>query len=227
MRKTYLSASLMCMDLLRVEEQLEILNRRLDWLHFDIMDGHFCKNLSLPPAFLKAIRKKTELPIDVHIMATQPNDFIPEIAASGATSISVHAETINTDAFRTFQQIQSLGCKVGLVLNPATRIEENIYLLDRVDLLTIMTVDIGFAGQKFISEMFEKIRTARKLREERNFHYMIQIDVGCKKEYYRRLYQEGADIFIVGNAGLFSLDKDLQKACFKLHMQFEAAINGE
>lgn len=226
-RNTYISVSLMCMDFLRVGEQLEILNRNFDGLHFDIMDGHFCKNLSLSPAFLRAIRNKSDLPIDVHIMATDPGDFIEDIARAGATSISVHAETINTDAFRTFRQIRELGCKVGLVLNPATRLEETIYLLGEVDLLTIMTVDVGFVGQKFIFEMLDKIRTAKQMRESRDYHYLIQIDGGCKKDYYRQLYLAGADAYIVGNAGLFSLDKDLQKASDEMHRQFDEATGGE
>lgn len=217
----------MCMDFLKVGEQLEVLNHNFDGLHFDIMDGHFCKNLSLSPAFLRAIRKKTDLPVDVHIMATEPGDFIEEIGRAGATSISVHAETINTDAFRTFRKIKELGCKVGLVLNPATTLEENRYLLGEVDLLTIMTVDIGFAGQKFILEMLDKIRTAKQMRESKGYHYLIQIDGGCRADYYRQLYLAGADAYIVGNAGLFSLDENLQKASDKMHRQFAEAIYGE
>lgn len=226
MRNTFISVSLMCMDFLHVQQQIEIFNRNLDGLHFDIMDGHFCKNLALSPAFLRAVRSVTDLPIDVHIMAQQPGDFIEEVAKAGATSISLHAETVNSDAFRSFQQIQSLGCKVGLVLNPATTLESVIYMLGRVDILTIMTVDVGFAGQAFITEMLEKIRLARKLREEHHFHYIIQIDGGCRQEYYKPLYDAGADAFIVGNAGLFSLSPDLQEACTMMRRHVLAGING-
>lgn len=222
-----MAVSLMCMDFLHVQEQVEVFNRNFDGLHFDIMDGHFCKNLTFSPAFLRAVRSVTDLPIDVHVMATHPSDFIAEIAAAGATSISVHAETINTDAFRVFQLIRSLGCKVGLVLNPATTLESVSYMLDRVDILTVMTVDAGFAGQKFIPEMLEKIRLARKLREEKKYHYVIQIDGGCRKDYYKPLYEAGADAYIVGNAGLFSLSPDLQTACDIMHSQFRAAVNGD
>lgn len=227
MRKVYHSVSLMCMDFLRVQEQVEVFNRNFDGLHFDVMDGHYCKNLALSPAFLQAVRSVTDLPIDVHIMATTPSDFIPAIAEAGATCISVHAETINTDAFRTFQLIRSLGCKVGLVLNPATTLESVSYMLDRIDLLTIMTVDVGFAGQKFIMEMLDKIRLARDLREQKQYHYLIQIDGGCRKDYYKQLYDAGADAYIVGNAGLFSLSENLQTACDIMHSQFEAAVGGD
>ena len=221
------SVSLMCMDFLNVQSQLEVLNRNFDGLHFDIMDGHFCKNLALSPSFLRAVRQATNLHIDVHIMATHPNDFIAEIAAAGATSISVHAEAINTDAFRIFSQIHDLGCKIGLVLNPATTLEDVTYLLGRVDILTIMTVDVGFAGQKFIMEMLDKIRLASQLREERGYHYIIQVDGGCKMDYYRLLNEAGAEAYIVGNAGLFSLDEDLQTACDKMRRQFSEAICGD
>ena len=112
--------SLMCMDLGKMNEQFEVLDRHIDLYHVDIMDGHFCKNMALTPGILKAFRQHTGKEIDVHLMTTNPSDWIEMCAQAGATYISPHAETINTDAFRTMQLIDSLGCKRGVVLNPAT-----------------------------------------------------------------------------------------------------------
>lgn len=219
--------SLMCMDLGKIKEQFAVMDKHVDLYHVDIMDGHFCKNMALTPGILKTFREKTDTEIDVHLMTTNPSDWIEMCAKAGATYISPHAETINTDAFRTMQLIDSLGCKRGVVLNPATPLSYVESYLEYIDLLTIMTVDIGFAGQKFIDQMYEKIRQAKKLREERGYHYKIQIDGHCNKENYRQLVEAGADVLIVGNAGLFGLDKNLECACEKMKAEFEQCMLNE
>ena len=155
--KPMFNPSLMCMDLLNIKEQLQILNTRADFFHVDIMDGHYVKNITLSPDFCRAIRPVCQIPLDCHLMVTTPDDFIEPLAKAGAGYICPHAETINADAFRIVNKIHSLGCKVGVVLNPATPvsyIRHYIHLLDKV---TVMTVDPGFAGQPFIREMLEKI----------------------------------------------------------------------
>ena len=214
----------MCMDLGKMKEQFEVMDRHVDLYHVDIMDGHFCKNMALTPGILKNCREYTDTPIDVHLMTTNPADWIEMCAKAGATYISPHAETINTDAFRTMNLIRSLGCKTGVVLNPATPLSFVESYLDRVDLLTIMTVDIGFAGQEFIDEMYPKIREACALREKKGYHYQIQIDGHCYRENYRQIVEAGADILIVGNAGLFGLHSDLETACREMKSQFERAM---
>ncbi|MBC5581897.1 allulose-6-phosphate 3-epimerase [Anaerofilum sp. BX8] len=227
MKREYLSPSLMCMDFLHAEEQLKIFEKNFDALHFDIMDGHFCKNLALSPAFLRVVSSTCNLPVDAHLMATKPDDFLVDaVAEAGASCISLHAETINRDGFRMMNKIEKLGCKKGLVLNPSTPLDCIKYLLGRIDLLTVMTVDVGFAGQSFIFEMLDKIREARRMREENGWHYLIQVDGGCRQEYYRMLHDAGAEAYILGNAGLFSLDPDLQIACNKMRRQFSTAIAG-
>ena len=212
--------SLMCMDLGKIKEQFEVMDKHIDLYHVDIMDGHFCKNMALTPGILKAFRDYTDTEIDVHLMTTNPSDWIEMCAKAGATYISPHAETINTDAFRTMQLIDSLGCKRGVVLNPATPLNYVESYLEYIDMLTIMTVDIGFAGQKFIDQMYEKIRQAKALRDEKGYHYKIQIDGHCNKENYRQLAEAGADVLVVGNAGLFGLDQDLETACNKMQAEF-------
>jgi D-allulose-6-phosphate 3-epimerase len=217
----------MCMDFGKMKEQFEIMDRHVDLYHVDIMDGHFCRNMALTPGIMKCCRDYTKKDMDVHLMTTNPSDWIEMCAQAGATYISPHAETINTDAFRTMNRIRDLGCKCGVVLNPATPLSYVEPYLDYIDLLTIMTVDIGFAGQNFIGQMYRKIEEAKALREEKGYHYLIQIDGHCNRENYRKIMEAGADIMIVGNAGLFGLDRDLETACRKMENEFEKCMMAE
>jgi len=219
------SPSLMCMDFLNMREQLEILNERTDILHVDIMDGHFCKNITLSPDLVKTFRKVATIPMDCHLMTTNPGDWIEVLAAAGATYISPHAETINVNAFRTWNLIEKLGCKTGVVLNPATPLSFVEPYLNRIDLLTLMTVDVGFAGQPFIEEMLEKIRLAKQWREERGYKYEIQIDGACNPRTYKKLTEAGADILVMGSSGLFGMDEDLNKAIDKMHQDYETSMH--
>lgn len=222
--KAEFAVSLMCMDFLKIQEQIEILNNRMDMYHVDIMDGHYCKNITLSPDMIKTFDKVAKIPMDVHLMTTNPGDWIELVAKAGATYISPHAETINTDAFRLLNLIESLGCKTGVVLNPATPISYVEPYLNRIDLLTIMSVDVGFAGQPFIEEVLDKIKEAKRLREEKGYKYKIQVDGSCNKNTFKRLREAGVDVFILGSSGLFGLDEDLNKACDKVYEQFEEKI---
>lgn len=217
------SVSLMCMDFLNIKEQMQILNGQMAMYHADIMDGHYCKNITLSPDLIKTFSSVATLPIDVHLMTTNPGDWIELCAQAGATYISPHAETINTDAFRVMNMIKSAGCKTGVVLNPSTPLSYVESYLDRVDMITIMTVDVGFAGQPFIEEMLGKIKEAVKLREEKGYTYKIQVDGSCNKKTFKRLKEAGTDVFVVGSSGLFSLDEDLSKACDKAYQDFDEA----
>ncbi|MEE1313651.1 MAG: D-allulose 6-phosphate 3-epimerase [Lachnospiraceae bacterium] len=219
--KEKFSASLMCMDFLKIKEQLEILNDKVGMYHIDIMDGHYCPNITLSPDMIKAFKKVSAIPMDVHLMTTTPSDWIEIVANAGADIISPHAETINVEAFRIFNLIESLGCKCGLVLNPATTLDSVKHYLNRIDLLTIMTVDVGFSGQPLIEEMLDKIREAKKLSEKNGYKYKIQVDGCCNPKTFEILEKAGADVFIVGNTGLFALDQDLNKACEKMFSAYQ------
>lgn len=224
MEKSQFGVSLMCMDFLKMREQLEILNRKADYLHIDIMDGHYCKNITLSPDMIKTFHKIATIPMDVHLMTTNPGDWIETVAEAGASYISLHAETINTDAFRMMNLIESLGCKTGLVLNPATPLSMVEPYLNRIDMLTIMTVDVGFAGQPFIEEMLDKIIEAKELKAKKGYHYKIQIDGSCNKKTFKRLHDAGAEVYILGSSGLFGLDENLEVAYEKMQHQFEEII---
>lgn len=216
-----ISPSLMCMNLMEIRQQLEVLNRRADMLHIDIMDGHYVKNITLSPFFIQQIRPHTPLVLDVHLMVEHPTDFIQPIAEAGADFICPHAETINRDAFRVINQIRTLGKQVGVVLNPATPVEYLRHYIHLLDKITVMTVDPGYAGQPFIPEMLEKIRQLRDLKREHGYRYLIEIDGSCNTGTYHDLMAAGAEVLIVGSSGLFNLDSDLDAAWDKMldHMR--------
>ena len=222
MKKMMFSPSLMCMDLLYLKEQVEILNERADFYHVDIMDGHFVKNITLSPFFVSTLKRISKLPIDVHLMTEYPDDYIEELAKSGADYICPHAETINKDAFRIINKIKSFGCKAGIVLNPATPIEWIKYYIHLLDKITVMTVDPGFAGQPFIPEMLDKIKELKELKEKNGYEYLIEVDGSCNERTFDILTEAGAEVLIVGSSGLFNLDSDLPKAWDKMMEIYEA-----
>ncbi|MET3816911.1 D-allulose-6-phosphate 3-epimerase [Pantoea sp. AN62] len=212
MMRTQISPSLMCMNLMEIKHQLQVLDSRADFLHVDIMDGHYVKNITLSPFFIEQIRPYTRVAIDVHLMVEEPTDFIEAVAKAGADFICPHAETINRDAFRVINLIRSFGKKVGVVLNPATPvsyIQHYIHLLDKI---TVMTVDPGYAGQPFIPEMVEKVRELKALKQQHSYHYLIEIDGSCNTRTYNPLIGAGAEVLIVGTSGLFNIHDDLATA---------------
>lgn len=217
-----LSDSLMCADMLHIGNQLELLDTAMDWHHADVMDGHFCPNLTLSPDLVAAVCSHTRLPVDVHLMVDQPNAWLERFAKAGASMLSVHAEVINVSAFRTIRTIRSLGCKVGVVLNPATPLDYIRHYIDEIDRLTLMTVDVGYAGQPLVPQVIDKIAQASQLRREKGFHYEIQIDGCCNITTYARYRQAGADMLVMGS-GLFGLDKDLACAIKKMKAQLYSA----
>lgn len=206
------SPSLMCMDLMHASADVDILNQRADAYHVDLMDGHFAPNITMSPDWVKALNAHGSLPMDIHMMVTTPTQWIELLAENGATWISPHAETINSNAFRIMNQVESLGMKTGVVLNPSTPLVWVEHYLERIDLLTFMTVDVGFAGQPFIPQVLPKVRAAVEFRERHGLNYTIQIDGSCNKRTYRQLWEAGADRFIVGTSGLWSQDADLNRA---------------
>ncbi|MFV0407577.1 MAG: D-allulose 6-phosphate 3-epimerase [Propioniciclava sp.] len=206
------SPSLMCMDLLNAQTEVDILNRRADAYHVDLMDGHFAPNITLSPDLIKALNKHGSLPVDVHMMVTTPTDWIELLADAGATWISPHAETINVNAFRVINQVEKLGMTPGVVLNPSTPLVWIEHYLERIHLLTLMTVDVGFAGQPFIEQVLPKIEQAAAFRDREGLDFLIQIDGSCNERTFKRLWEAGADRFIVGTSGLWSKADDLNTA---------------
>ncbi|GEN80635.1 D-allulose 6-phosphate 3-epimerase [Actinotalea fermentans] len=221
------SVSVMCMDLLRVGEQLEVLDRHADALHADVMDGHFARNIAMSPDFVKALCDQSALPVEAHLMTEHPGDWLEILAEAGASTLSMHAETVERDAFRLLDRVSGLGCRTGIVLNPATPLTAAQHYLDRVDLLTIMTVDVGYAGQPFIEQMLTKIEAAAAFKREHGLHYQLQIDGSCNAATYARLVDAGAEAFVLGSTGLFNLDADLERAWLAAESAFTASTGVE
>ena len=221
MKETYFAPSMMCADLLRLSEQIRVINEHAGFYHIDIMDGHYVKNITLSPDYIHQISQMATIPIDAHLMVEHPSDYLEVLANSGTTYISPHAETINKEAFRIIGKIHELGCKVGVALNPATPLSFISPYISLLDKITIMTVDPGFAGQRFIPQTLEKIREAYRLREENGYNYLIEADGGCCARTFHMLKQAGCNVYVLGYSGLFSLDKNLEHAFAMVKKAFE------
>jgi D-allulose-6-phosphate 3-epimerase len=204
--------SLMCMDLLNVQQQIDILNKRCDYYHVDIMDGHFVKNLCLSIDFVRRLKMIAKRPLDCHLMITNPENYIEQLIDIGADCISLHVETLNGQAFRLIERIKQANLRFGIVLNPETDLNVAKTYLHFADLLTIMSVDPGFAGQNFIVESLDKIRQARDLKDSEGYKYNIAVDGGCNKKTYKQLLDAGTECFVVGGTGLFKLHSNINIA---------------
>lgn len=224
MSSPHFAVSLMCMDLAHAAEQIGILNQHAYSFHCDVMDGHFAPNLALSPDWIKAIAPYSQVRKEAHLMADDVDRWLKPLADAGVDLISPHLEAIRNEGFRVMDRIRSLGCGTGLVLNPLTPFEAATPILPRVDLLTFMSIDTGFAGQPFIDEVLPKIEAAAVFREREGLHYEIQVDGHCYADTFRRVVDSGADTLILGNAGLFSLSDDLEQAWKCMEHNFSEAM---
>jgi len=170
-----------------------------DWLHVDVMDGHFVPNLTVGPPLVRSLRKVIKVPMDCHLMIENPDQFIPEFAEAGADWISVHQEVcMNLD--RTLHLIASHGCKPGVVINPATPVETLTEVLDLVHHVLVMSVNPGFGGQKFIPNALNKIAALARLRAERKLDFRIEVDGGVDVETVADIVKAGAELLVAGSA---------------------------
>ncbi|WP_034858977.1 D-allulose 6-phosphate 3-epimerase [Enterococcus casseliflavus] len=219
-----ISPSLMCMDISKFEEQINCLNQTVDYYHIDIMDGHYVSNMTLSPWFIEQLKNHTKIPLDVHLMVTNPIAYVEQLLDLGVEVISIHAEFLNGHAFRLSQTIKQHGKKMGVVLNPETPLNLITDYLHLIDIVTVMTVDPGFAGQSFISESLDKVRKLKYYRKENNLIFEIQIDGSCNKNTYHKMIAAGADILILGSSGLFKVDDSIEKAIAVMQMHVAAAV---
>lgn len=204
--------SMGCCDLFRMEEQVKFIDSRADFLHMDIKDGNYVKTFGIGPDFMAYLKPHVKTPMDAHLMVKHPQDYIEACAEAGAAYITPHTDCIESDAFVTINKIRSLGCKAGIALNPAAPLEAIRYYLPLLGKVTIMIVDAGYAGQKVIEQMYDKIRTLVKWREEMGLKFLIEADGSMNWDVYQLLYDAGADVVVLGPPALWNKSKDIRKA---------------
>ncbi len=170
-----------------------------DWVHVDVMDGHFVPNLTFGPKMVADLHKATGLPLDVHLMIERPDDWVDRYIEAGAAYVVVHVEAAE-DVRRTLARIRRRGAKAGLTLNPETPVEKVLPFLDELDLLLVMSVRPGFGGQKFIESSLDKLRVVRKALDERKLAAELEVDGGVKLENARRVVEAGATVVVAGSA---------------------------
>ncbi len=208
MRKTIVAPSILAADFSRLTDEIRRVEEAgADWIHCDIMDGHFVDNISFGPMVVEVVRKQTKLPLDVHLMIEQADHYVPRFVKAGANSITVHVEALaKHDVAKTLQQIREAGCEVGLTLNPATPFEAVEPFLSRIDLLLVMTVHPGFGGQAFRPEMMDKVKRARAWQELHKAKLNIEVDGGINPDTAAIAIEHGANVLVAGTSVFHTSD---------------------
>ena len=200
MSKVLIAPSILSADFSRLGAEVSaVAEAGADWIHLDVMDGHFVPNLTFGPAIIKAVRGATDLPFDAHLMIENPDEWVAQYAEAGADSITVHAEATR-HLHRSIQAVRATGKRVGVSLNPHTGLECLDYVLEDVDLVLLMTVNPGFGGQSFISSVLRKTERLRETIESRGLEVDIQLDGGINTRSVFDAASAGANVFVAGSA---------------------------
>jgi len=199
--KHKIAPSILSADFAKLGDEIKEVERGgADWIHVDVMDGHFVPNITIGPLIVDAIRPHTTLPLDVHLMIEKPEQYVPVFAKAGADWITVHAEAC-THLHRVIHLIKEQGVKAGVALNPATPLSAIEEVLEDLDMVLIMTVNPGFGGQSFIENTLSKITRLRNMLDARGLqHVHIEVDGGVNEETVARVVQAGADVLVAGSA---------------------------
>ena len=201
--------SILAADFSKLAEEVKCVDSLgADYIHIDVMDGHFVPNITLGPGIVKCLRPHTELPFDVHLMIENPDQYIKDFKEAGADIITVHVEACR-HLHRTLQLIKQYEMQCGVVLNPHTPLEMIKHVLQEVDWILIMSVNPGFGGQTFIPDSLNKIATLNQWRQEQNLSYVIEVDGGVNEETARLCEEAGADVVVAGSAVFNAVDRQL------------------
>lgn len=195
-----IAPSILSADFGKLADEIQAVDRAgADWIHVDVMDGHFVPNITIGPLVVRAARAATELPLDVHLMIDKPERYIEDFAEAGADLIVVHAEAC-THLHRTLQEIRDLGKRAGVAFNPATPLVGLEHVIDLTDLILVMSVNPGFGGQSFIFAALKKIEEARALADSADHVVHVEVDGGVSPRTSRSVIEAGADVLVAGSA---------------------------
>ena len=215
-----IAPSILSADFSRLGEEVKAVERvGADWIHVDVMDGHFVPNITIGTLVVEAVKRVTELPLDVHLMIEDPDQYLEDFARAGSTLMTVQVEAC-VHVHRTIQAIKALDVKAGVALNPATPLSTIEWILEDVDLVLIMSVNPGFGGQKFIPQALQKIRDLKAMIRAKNPNVLIEVDGGINQETIQSAADAGADVFVAGSAIFGS--SDYGKAVRKLRSLIES-----
>ena len=195
-----IAPSILSADFSRLGEDVKAVESAgADWIHIDVMDGHFVPNITIGPMITEAVNRVTDLPLDVHLMIENPDQYIADFANAGADYISVHAEAC-THLNRTISLIRQCGARPGVALNPATPVQTLEWVLEEVDFVLLMSVNPGFGGQSFIRNTLDRIRIVKQMISDKNLQTLIQVDGGVNASTIREISDAGVDSFVAGSA---------------------------